>query len=371
MKRLIYSGTILVEMDPKDYDRLSLHHFDTRLADEEAGVVVGNKMIYSVQLTNTIDLVSEPISLWEAGLGVSVQRREPAAGQLRATAGRPARTTCTRGSPWAACPADGTDRRTAFYTAKPVPSEGIPLREAGINRPVEGLYLSEAYAVPEQECWGFLAIGECQIKAERSTSHFDMGSGLIYDVLPPTLDGFYQLTQKGDGWALAWGQEGDLTFPTLYDADGDGLSRTDDPDDSKWDADGDGLSDVYELNTGSDPHLVGHRRRRADRPPGSPVGQRPGQRRRRRRRPVRLPGGVPPGRVVGDENVREVCGDVVGAWSGGWTIVYGMDERRTLEDPRDLQPRRSRHRRGRADRPPGVGLRLQPHVSGRTRTSCP
>ena len=67
--------------------------------------------------------------------------------------------------------------------------------------------------MPQQECWGVLATGECQIKAERATSHFDMGSGLIYDVLPPTLDGFYQLTQKGGGFALAWGQGGDLSLP--------------------------------------------------------------------------------------------------------------------------------------------------------------
>ena len=35
-----------------------------------------------------------------------------------------------------------------------MPSDPIPLAEAGINRPMQGLYLSEAYAVPEQECWG-------------------------------------------------------------------------------------------------------------------------------------------------------------------------------------------------------------------------
>ena len=73
------------------------------------------------------------------------------------------------------------------------------------------------------------------------------------------MDGFRSLTRKGDGWALSWGQGGDLTFPTLYDADGDGLSRTDDPDDSNWDQDGDGLSDVYELNTGSRTGPAGHR----------------------------------------------------------------------------------------------------------------
>ena len=124
------------------------------------------------------------------------------------------------------------------------------------NRSLGKLYLSEGYAVPDQECWpGAGEVGEvqCVIKAEQSTSHYDMGSGLFYDVLPATLDGFYQLARKGAGWALAWDQQGDMTFPMLYDADGDGLSHADDPNDSTWDADGDGLSDVYELSHGSDP----------------------------------------------------------------------------------------------------------------------
>ena len=327
MKRLIYSGTIMVKMAPTDYDRLSLHHFDTKLADEEAGVVVGNKMIYSVQLTNTIDLVSVPISLWEGDWGYQFND----ANLMQANFGyRWQESQNNFHSELSLGSMPGGWQRTyggrPFYTAKPAASEGIPLRKAGINRPVEGLYLSEAYAVPEQECWGFLAIGKCSIEAEKSTSHFDMGSDLVYDVLPPTLDGFYELKQEDDGWALAWGQEGDLTFQTLFDADGDGLSRTDDPDDSNWDADADGLSDVYELNTGSDPTeqdtdddgLTDHQEAQFGSNPASADGDGDGLYDCQEVFHEIL--------TVGDENVREACGDVVHDWSGGWTIVYGTDE---------------------------------------------
>jgi hypothetical protein len=89
------------------------------------------------------------------------------------------------------------------------------------------------------------------------------GTGQVPDTrhLPPTLDEFYTLAEKDgpDGtsaYALAWDQEGDLTFPRLKDADGDDLlNKADggsDPDDSQWDTDFDGLSDLYEAQNGSD-----------------------------------------------------------------------------------------------------------------------
>jgi uncharacterized repeat protein (TIGR01451 family) len=323
MKRLIYSGTILAEMNPTDYDRLELYNFDTRLANEEAGVVVGNKMIYSIQLTNTIDLVRTPIELWEVTWGdqFSIPNLQQANFKYQ---WQTSKNDLHKGLPLGGMPG-GWDGWRPSKKSMTVPSDGIPLTEAGINRPVKNLYLSEGYAVPQQECWGVLTIGACTIKAERSTSHFDMGSGLIYDVLPPTLEGFYALTQKGDGYALAWGQEGDLTFPTLYDADGDGLSRTDDPDDSKWDAEGDGLADAYELNTGSDPLLVDTDTDGLTDTQEARLGSDPASKDSDGDGLYDCQELFHRVEVVGDENVRKVCGDGLGAWSGGWTIVYGMD----------------------------------------------
>jgi Concanavalin A-like lectin/glucanases superfamily/Bacterial TSP3 repeat/Bacterial Ig-like domain len=326
-KRQIYSGTILAEMDPEDYIRLELGHFDTRLADEEAGVVVGNKMIYSIDLTNTIALVKTPIELWELWWGdqfnVDNLRLANFKYQWQTAKNDLHKGLALSGIDGGWDPVPGFWRRARKIM--PVASDGTPLTEAGINRSVKNLYLSEGYALPEQECWGYMTLGKCQIVAERSTSHFDMGAGLKYDVLPATLDGFYELAHKPDGYALAWGQQGDLTFPTLFDADGDGLSRTDDPDDSQWDADGDGLSDAYELNTGSDPFtvdtdndgLTDHQEAKFGADPASKDGDGDGL--------YDCQEVFHQVEVVGDENVRKVCGDVAGAWSGGWTIVYGMD----------------------------------------------
>ena len=79
----------------------------------------------------------------------------------------------------------------------------------------------------------------------------DLGEQFKFDVFPATLDGFYTLAGQGQAsYALAW----DARFPTLVDADSDGLRSQDsggnDPDDAYADTDGDGLSDYYELRHG-------------------------------------------------------------------------------------------------------------------------
>src|SRR5207248_1343788 len=72
--------------------------------------------------------------------------------------------------------------------------------------------------------------------------------GLKLDIFPATLDGFVTLSTKADGGqGLGW----DARFPTLRDADGDGLRsplyQGLDPNDTTPDADNDGLSDKFEL----------------------------------------------------------------------------------------------------------------------------
>ncbi len=57
MKRWIHSGTILVEMDPEDYERLTLGSFDAGdLTDAKRGMTYGNSVKTSIEVTNTIDL---------------------------------------------------------------------------------------------------------------------------------------------------------------------------------------------------------------------------------------------------------------------------------------------------------------------------
>jgi hypothetical protein len=135
-------------------------------------------------------------------------------------------------------------------------SQAFPLPEAGLNKQIDA-FLSEAQAVPAQECWnipaGAFNVPVCYIRTKSETTHLPIGKSLSFDVFPATLDGFYQLTDRQGGKALAW----DAAFPRLKDADGDGLRNTvdggADPNDATWDTDGDGLTDAYELEKGTDP----------------------------------------------------------------------------------------------------------------------
>ncbi len=73
-------------------------------------------------------------------------------------------------------------------------------------------------------------------------------NGPSYDIFPDTVGEFFATTNSaGGGQRLAW----DAYFPTMWDADGDGLVTTAlagiDPDDTKPDTDFDGLSDRFEL----------------------------------------------------------------------------------------------------------------------------
>lgn len=263
LKWMIYSGAIMVDMDPDEdkgppwYPRLQLTNFGLDdLVHPELGIVDGNAVRYRISLTNTIDLAPVPISPLEAAwfwefnddnlrrstFEYRWQEEEEefhkhlSLGDMR--------------SKW-----KKIDGGRPFYIARTIESEeAFPLPEAGVNQPVE-LFLSEAYALPDQECWGVLVFAECYITAEKGTAHYNIGEQLVFDVLPATLDEFYQLAQEGSGWTLGWSQDAALSFPTQRDADGDSLSFAEDPSDSHWDSDNDGLSDAYELQTGSDPWL--------------------------------------------------------------------------------------------------------------------
>ena len=121
--------------------------------------------------------------------------------------------------------------------------------QAGINWRFP-LYLNTGYALPAVECWTvpalFVPVPVCYSRTFSGHDSTDLGFAL--DVFPATLDEFYSLAATGNGgYRLAW----DDLFPTLMDADGDGLLSPahdgPDPDDSTWDTDGDGLSDAYEL----------------------------------------------------------------------------------------------------------------------------
>ena len=128
------------------------------------------------------------------------------------------------------------------------PTTNVTL-QTGINAPLS-LYLNNSYALPGVECWTIpqpliypYVVPICIDKTIDGSGSSDIGSSIILDVLPATLDEFI---------ALDWG--GNLDFPTQADYDNDGLTSRllngNDPDDtqlSAWDSDGDNLSDSYEI----------------------------------------------------------------------------------------------------------------------------
>ncbi|MEI8082691.1 MAG: hypothetical protein WCI74_12685, partial [Actinomycetes bacterium] len=253
-----YSSTIIVDMS--DESRLQLTDFNpNNLTYTNQGIVAGNSIRYGIALTNTIDLAKVPINpheamfFWQfsddnlrsATFDYRWQEKEKDFDSKLSLDGMR--------SKW-----QKTDGGHPFYYARPVDSEeAFPLPAAGINQPVE-LYLSEAYALPAQECWGIAwggLISACYIRTEKGTSHYNIGEQMMFDVLPATLDGFYELAKIGNAWTLGWSRSAGMAFGAQHDADGDGLASAQDPDDSTWDYDNDGLSDQYELQTGTDPKV--------------------------------------------------------------------------------------------------------------------
>ncbi|MCP4538326.1 MAG: tandem-95 repeat protein [Chloroflexi bacterium] len=322
IKFIIFSSNVMVDMQPEDYERLEFSSFDANdFVDPAKGFSEGNLIQYGISLTNTIDLIKIPSNL---GGGYWYQYSDGALQsstfeyrlQSEEVDFHDELSRNTMKNEWRR-----TDSGRPFFITETIRSEdGLPLPEPGINRPA-GLYVSEGYAIPLQECY----VGVCTIQTERGTEHYDLGQGLKFDIFPVTLDGFYDLTPKQWGWTLAWGQEGDVTFPQLQDADGDGMNY--DQHDNLWDADYDGLSDWHETQTGSD----------STSPDSDGDGLTDYQE-------ARL--GTYPGRADSDGDglldceevfhqvlVADIFGDgsgprcdAVGSWSGGWEFVYAMEK---------------------------------------------
>ncbi|MEZ4736527.1 MAG: hypothetical protein R3E79_56290 [Caldilineaceae bacterium] len=206
------------------------------------------------------------------------------------------------------------------------PSISATLASAGINQPLN-VYLNEGLRLNTIECWGFVGAVEdwtCYTGDDdpkytaKTTLSTYLGDSLQFDVLPADFDGFITLTGNSQGYRLAW----DDQFPTLRDADGDGLISQakggNDPDDSQWDADGDGLSDGWERDNGYNPlafdadddglsdyweAFYGTNNRSAD-----SDGD-----------------GLPDGDEFFHTNANHPFTADNSTWSGGWTIIYGED----------------------------------------------
>lgn len=132
-------------------------------------------------------------------------------------------------------------RTTAEPVSQPVAFSAV---RAGVNRSLGGqLYLAEHYVGPYAGCWLAFGIntGDCNFFPYSGTNNIDLGSYIVYDILPSSLTTLLLM-----GW-----NRGDA-MPAPMDPDGDGLvsmaSGGSDPSNLSWDADNDGLSDEYELN---------------------------------------------------------------------------------------------------------------------------
>jgi hypothetical protein len=126
---------------------------------------------------------------------------------------------------------------------------------AGINWNPD-LFVREYYRYSLAECGLFAGGCDYQVehfdKTKQDTQAITIGTNLIYDIFPSTLTDFYTLEQVQENgqftnrYRLAWGGD-KLPFPTLMDADGDGLRVDLDPDDKSADTDGDALPDAFEV----------------------------------------------------------------------------------------------------------------------------
>lgn len=121
---------------------------------------------------------------------------------------------------------------------------GVKL-SAGINQPID-YWFNMAYALPAYECWTIIYVPYCEVQTERGGEP-SFVNGPSYDIFPDTVGQFFNTTGSAAGRRLAW----DNRFPTIWDADGDGLVSGEkggiDPNDDNPDTDGDGLTDRFEM----------------------------------------------------------------------------------------------------------------------------
>lgn len=285
VKWFIYGATVMVDFEAQD--RLAFSRFDHALVWPEKGMSVNNQLVYSVSLTNTINLVGIPIDWKAASYAWQYNDSNLKSSTFEYAWQSEAQDIHVDQEGHDLINLNGQDKTgyswqsstgtRPFYITPAAASDGVTLTQAGLNQSLS-LYLAEGYAVPAQECFIVFnaanplcyapptsyapyvcLIPVCHVRTERGTHNINLGQYFVFDVFPATLDEFYQAVGKDGGYSLAWGQSGETTFARQRDFDGDGLLNPvdggSDPDDSRWDTDGDGLSDLFEFQHGSDPTL--------------------------------------------------------------------------------------------------------------------
>ena len=245
-------------VDLKRSDRLDVV-LDTPVFGSESGldgVLVGNSVTLSGTVTNTL-YMDDPNWLgylwwWQW----SDNNLDNATFEYRMQESAQDIPLDLNGTSWIDVPGKKNSSISAndarFYQSLPIQPLVHTFSAPGINQGLP-VYFAEGYAVPMQNCWltvvGLLVT--CWISKFDDTNHHALDNQFYFDVLPNTLDAFRTtvLDAGGKGYRMAW----DSRFPTLADADGDGLRSPavggNDPNDNTPDMDADGLSDYFEMNS--------------------------------------------------------------------------------------------------------------------------
>ncbi len=245
-------------VDLKRSDRLDVV-LDTPTFGNESGqdgVLVGNSVTLSGTVTNTL-YMDDPnwmgyLWWWQW----SDNNLDNATFAYRMQQSKQDIPLDLNGTSWIDVPGKKSSSISAndarFYQSIPIQPLVHTFTAPGINQGLP-VYFSEGFAVPMQNCW-LTVVGlliTCWVSEFDDTNHFALDNSFYFDVLPNTLDAFRTtvLDDAGKGYRLAW----DKRFPTLADADGDGLRSQAvggiDPNDNTPDMDADGLSDYFEMNT--------------------------------------------------------------------------------------------------------------------------
>ncbi|MCL4830278.1 MAG: tandem-95 repeat protein [Caldilinea sp.] len=258
----LYNYDVMIDTSARDL--VAPGSPQTRLADPSKGFVAGNAISITMPITTNIAHKSpdpasgliinsylyffSPSNLRSTTFNYSLTQPGPAdlSAGLNTMSG--AWRNVREHHKYAATPMYG-----GYATTTPPEVGGFNL-PAGINR-TPSFYLNTGYALPAYECWLVPAIPYyvpvCYTRTFTGKSSTKIET-LRYDIFPATFAEFVAMTSKPDsGFGLAW----DARFPSLADADGDGLRSSVhgglDPNDNLaafgWDADRDGLVDAFEL----------------------------------------------------------------------------------------------------------------------------
>ncbi len=260
---LLYNYDVMV--DTSRNDLVVVGSPDVTLADPSKGYVEGNALSVNLPITTTaIHKDPDPAN----GLYINLYLWLFSQDNLRSSTFRYSLTQPNpqtidveldqMTSTWQGVSTDHNYVLTPMYRGQArsghAPITGLT-PEVGLNRSVP-FYLNMGYAVPAYECWGIPniipaffppIIPVCYTSDLKGNSSSNVDT-LKFDIFPATLDGFMTLATKADGGlGLNW----DSAFPSLHDADGDGLRSSAhaglDPNDARADTDNDGLADAYEL----------------------------------------------------------------------------------------------------------------------------